>query len=413
MTPRGSHIASGRHITAQDRKDDSSRTEKNKGGREVGRGQRAERVVQIDTLKVLLVAWIIACHALLGYTAIGGWPYDEVNEVVMSPRAEFALSVALGPTGLFVIGTFFFLDGLFAPAEVARHGLRGFSVSRVLRLGLPWLVFMVVIWPAFMWFAYRAASNDISFWQAFRGRQPFLDAGPLWFAQVLMYVSLGYALWRWCWHRYGCALPARITDLHLLAVVAAIALASFTVRLWFPARSQQILDLHLWQWPQCIGMFCLGVMVSGHGWAARVPAGVGRRCGVAVVATFAAMPLMALAGGVSNVARDATPFLGGWRWQALALAAAESVLVVAGSVWLLALAQRWFPTGSRVLKRCGEASYLAFMLQVPVLISLHIAMRPVPLPATGKGLLVGLTAVAGSFALAWLLKTRTALGRQL
>ena len=95
MTPRGSHIASGRHITAQDRKDDSSRTEKNKGGREVGRGQRAERVVQIDTLKVLLVAWIIACHALLGYTAIGGWPYDEVNEVAMSPRAEFALSVAL------------------------------------------------------------------------------------------------------------------------------------------------------------------------------------------------------------------------------------------------------------------------------------------------------------------------------
>ena len=95
----------------------------------------------------------------------------------------------------------------------------------------------------------------------------------------------------------------------------------------------------------------------------------------------------------ADVARDGTPFLGGWHWQALALAAVESTLVMAGSVWLLALAQRWFPTGSRVLKRCGQAWYLALMLQVPVLISLHIAMRPFPLPAAVRGLLVGLTAV--------------------
>ena len=39
----------------------------------------------MDNFKSLLVAWIIGCHALLGYTAIGGWPYDEVNEVTMSP----------------------------------------------------------------------------------------------------------------------------------------------------------------------------------------------------------------------------------------------------------------------------------------------------------------------------------------
>ncbi len=87
--------------------------------------------------------------------------------------------------------------------------------------------------------------------------------------------------------------------------------------------------------------------------------------------------------------------------------------MVGGSVWLLAWAQSSFPTGSRILKRCGQVSYLAFMLQVPVLISLHIAMRPVPVPATVKGLVVGLTAVAVSFALGWLLKSRTALGKVL
>ena len=416
--PGDSLVASGSHNSGKHRDASSLEAPASDGGPpQDGDGHprhSAERVVQIDILKALLVAWIIACHALLGYMVIGGWPYDEVNEVVMSPRAEFALSVALGPTSLFVIGTFFFLAGLFAPSEVTRRGLRGFVVTRVTRLGLPWLVFMLVIWPVFMWFAYRADGHDISPWQAFLGRQPFLDAGPLWFAQILMYVSLGYAVWRWGWRRYGeLVLPARISELLLLAVVAAITLASFTVRLWFPARSQQILDLHLWQWPQCIGMFCIGAMVSGYGWTARVPTGLARNCGVAVVGTLVAIPLIAFAGGVSDVARDGAPFLGGWHWQALALSAVESVLVVAGSVWLLALAQRWFRTGSPVLKRCGEASYLAFMLQVPVLISLHIALRPTPLPATVKGLVVGLTAVAVSFALGWLVKTRTALGKLL
>ena len=35
------------------------------------------RLSAVDNLKALLVAWIIGFHALLGYTAIGGWPYDE------------------------------------------------------------------------------------------------------------------------------------------------------------------------------------------------------------------------------------------------------------------------------------------------------------------------------------------------
>jgi peptidoglycan/LPS O-acetylase OafA/YrhL len=399
---------------ASTRGDGSASTEKIEADGQVGRGHHAGRVAQIDTLKVLLVAWVIACHALVGYTTMGGWPYDEVNEVVMSPRAEFALSITVGPTALFVIGTFFFLAGLFAHTEVGRHGIGGFAVTRVIRLGLPWLVFMLGIWPLFMWFAYRAAGYDISLWEAFLGRQPFLDAGPLWFAQILMYVSLGYALWRWGWRRYGqLAPPARITELHLLAVVAAITLASFIVRLWFPARSQQILDLHLWQWPQCMGMFCLGVMVSGLGWTARVPSRIARNCGLAVLGMFVVLPLIVFATGVTDIARDDVPFLGGWHWQALVLAAVEGVLVVAGSVWLLAWAQSSFPTGSRVLKRCGQVSYLAYMLQVPVLISLHIAMRPAPLPATLKGLLVGLTAVVVSFAMGWLLRSRTALGRVL
>ena len=67
----------------------------------------------------------------------------------------------------------------------------------MVRLGLPWLTFLVLVWPLFMWVAYRAAGHDVQPWETFLDRQPFLDSGPLWFAQVLLYVSIGYALWPW------------------------------------------------------------------------------------------------------------------------------------------------------------------------------------------------------------------------
>lgn len=113
------------------------------------------------------------------------------------PATELALTYLLGPTALFVIGTFFFVSGLLAEFAMARKGPARFAADRLLRLGVPYLVFMALLWPMFMWFAYLVAGHDVSYWWAFTHRQPFLDSGPLWFAEVLLYVSLGYAAWRW------------------------------------------------------------------------------------------------------------------------------------------------------------------------------------------------------------------------
>jgi hypothetical protein len=377
---------------------------------ETSRRAREPRIVQVDNLKSLLVAWIIACHAVLGYTAIGGWPYDEVSEVTLPPMQELLLSVVLGPTGLFVIGTFFFVAGLFAPVEMARHGVSSFVRTRTLRLGVPWLLFTVLVWPLFMWFAYRAAGHQLSYWQVFRGRTPFLDSGPLWFVQVLLYASLGYALWTWRgWGRRFQGMTVR--GVHVIVTAVAITAATFLIRLIFPARSQQVLDLHLWWWPQCIGMFCLGALVSGQRWAERVPAGLARRCGIAVATTIVVVPILAVSAGVTNFSRDGVRFLGGWRPQALAFDIVEATLVVAGSVCLLALAQHRWTSQAPVLAGSARAAYAAFMLQVPVLLSLEIAGRSFDVPPLVKAVLVGTLAVAASFGLGWLLVRRTPLGK--
>jgi hypothetical protein len=80
------------------------------------------RMPYLDNLRTAMVAWIIGGHALLGYTTIGGWQYAEVHEAAFAPLSELVLLAVLGPTALFVIGTFFFLSGLVGEDAMARKG---------------------------------------------------------------------------------------------------------------------------------------------------------------------------------------------------------------------------------------------------------------------------------------------------
>ena len=76
--------------------------------------------------------------------------------------------------------------------------------------------------------------------------------------------------------------------------------------------------------------------------------------------------------------------------------AVEAALVVAGSVWLLGPAQRRLTSRAPLLAGSARAAYAAFMLQVPVLLSLEIAARPFPWPPLVKAVLVGTRTVAAS-----------------
>lgn len=80
----------------------------------------------------------------------------------------------------------------------------------------------------------------------------------------------------------------------------------------------------------------------------------------------------------------------GWHWPPFVFTAGESTLAVFGPVWLLGVAQQrlnWSFRWARPL--ISRSSYGAFMLQGLALIVLAIALRPLPLHAEVKALIVG------------------------
>jgi fucose 4-O-acetylase-like acetyltransferase len=104
------------------------------------------------------------------------------------------------PAALFAMGLFFLISGLVTPGSVSRKGPRTIARDRLIRLGVPLVVWTLVIWPGAIWAAHLAAGETHSFWWQLTHADPVLDTGPMWFVEVLLIYSFAYAAWRY-WRR--------------------------------------------------------------------------------------------------------------------------------------------------------------------------------------------------------------------
>jgi hypothetical protein len=361
-----------------------------------------------DNLKVLLIAGIIAGHAVASYSDLDFWSYSEMREVTLSTVTEIVLLAVAAPFTLVLIPLLFLVAGLLTKPSLDRKGPGAYARDRLLRLGVPFALYVVLLQPLLMYPVHPPGETPQSYWAEFiGGGEQTLDTGPLWFVGVLLIFSLSYAGWMRL-HRGSAPgpAPADVSAGALWALAAAVAIATFLVRLQIPlAGSNRYVSLNLWEWPACLALFALGIRASEHRWAVAVPVRIHRHARAATLAALGAFALFAVL--IAVLDRPADELWGGWRWPALVFVLLESQLVVFGPLWLLAVAQRGL---DRPLRWIGPAvcrsAYGAFVLQGIPLIGLAFALRPLPAPAEVKAVLVAGGSVLASFALAWLLVTR-------
>ncbi|MET9311865.1 acyltransferase family protein [Kribbella sp. NPDC003505] len=359
------------------------------------------RLIYLDNLKVVLIAVIIALHAVLGYAGIvEAWTYSELREVTLNPVVEMTLLVLVSPFGFFLIALLFLVAGLLTPPSYDRKGARRFVTDRLLRLGVPFVVYVFVVQPSLVYaVAHPLGHAPGSFWDEYLGAKRQIDTGPLWFVGVLLIYSLGYAAWRRRGSAHRAARGITLKTLTLTALV--VAPLSFAVRLVYPYGSESgFSDLNLWEWPACVAVFALGVAGSREGWREVVPADTARRSRVLTLFAGGAMAALLLLAGALDAVEEV---LGGLHWLGGLFAVVEAFLTVFGSVWLLSVAQhrlarqyRWGPALSR-------SAYAAFMLQTVFLLALAVVLRPVDLPAEIKAPIVAVGGIGASFGAAWLL----------
>jgi fucose 4-O-acetylase-like acetyltransferase len=374
----------------------------------VRRPPTGERLAYLDNLKTLLIAGIIASHAVMGYATFGSWTYQDVQEVTLSELVEkiyAILFLTLG--GLFLMALFFLVSGLLTEDSLARKGSSRFVSDRLLRLGLPFAFYTLVAWPLLEYSLFGPFLH-VGFWRSVTNTDPVLDNGPMWFVGVLLLYSVALVAWR---RLFPPPAPSEgpLHWGHLVVLALAVGVASFVVRIVLPMDSNQPLGLKLWGWPEYLAMFGLGVAAARRRWLRPVPRAIARRCGIAALASTLVIVIVAVTTDLRGLEQD--EYFGGWGLLALVWAMAEGVLAVSGPIWVLSFVQRHLNGSGRLRWAAARSSYAAFMLQGPVVVALALALRPADLPGDVKALVVATLGIVGSFALAWPLVTRTPLRR--
>ncbi len=141
-------------------------------------------------LRVAAISWVILHHAAQPYGPTGGaWPISDPGNLEW-----FGLLYPLGAA--FGMGLLFFLAGYFLPRAYDRKGTSLFLKERWARIGLPMVLFILVIHiPVVYLIEYSGASAGAfvrSLWDT-GWRDAYLQ---LWFLGNLLFYSSGYVAWR-------------------------------------------------------------------------------------------------------------------------------------------------------------------------------------------------------------------------
>lgn len=344
----------------------------------------------VDTLRVVLIAGVIVVHTATGYVAdFAGFYYDDelVANTVVS--IAFALPALLG--GIFGLGPLFVVAGWFSVRSLARRGPAGFVGSRLLRLGVPLLFFVLVVNPLADYLGNQWDEDD-----SFLGYLAVTEFSVMWFVVALLACSLGYAALRSIRPLTGPRpRPGRRS---LVVGASAIGVGSLAVWQVTTLLDTHLLNVRLGAWTQAAVLFALGVMAAEPGWDGRLSRHTERRLGqVALVGGGLTLLLVSFAG-----ARDEIDVaLGGLNWASASFATLYGVVSVTFSLWCLAWVRRRWPTHGPLMAKAGRGSYATYVLHPVVLVSVMLAFRVVPLGPELKFLIVSVVAVPVCFAVGY------------
>ncbi len=363
----------------------------------------SKRMHFVDYVRVMLTVLVIAHHAGAAYGPTGGgWPVSNLQRTPL-------LGPFFGVNPMFFMGLFFLLAGYFVPAAYERKGAAAFIKGRLVRLGLPVLVFALFVFGPVAYLGQdrqRSFAEFIAYHYENGWQQIYVH---LWFLVHLLVYSLGYALWRRLIKRRSPAaqtVPRPPTHLTLAAFALALAVITWVVRIWYPLDRWVpflfVIPSEIAHLPQYIIMFALGIVAYRGDWLRRLPTATGLVwLGIGLTATVAyyVCDLRVAAFRREIIAT------GGMNWRSAVFCAWEALVCTGLCVGLLVLfRERLNRQPGKLTSAIVGAAYAAYIIHLPLVLGVQAGLDGVALPPFIKFALVTLVVTILSFGIGHLLR---------
>lgn len=353
------------------------------------------RIRFLDDYRALGVFLVVVVHASMGYMAFApSWfPVTEADSSLF-----FSLVVAVLEAPL--IQVFFFISGYFALGSLERYGAAGFLKGKTIRIGIPWVLAVLLLAPPTAYIALYTRSVPttlLEFWVGdFWG--PYYQQSAYWYLGVV-YLFFGVLAGA---HALGYRIREHTADRRrpgftaFFLFWAVTAFGYLALNLLWPIGSwihpAYVLVFQPLRVPMYIGYFLMGMHARRRGWF--TPEGYRPRASVWWPLWGAAASLYLLLQLLVFVFEVGTPPLAhvahAWLFSLLAL-----TTVIGGAV----LSQKTWGRGGRFMTSQSRNAYGIYFVHPLVLYPLAMVFSDLPVSIFIKApVLIVLT-----MALCWLL----------
>lgn len=346
--------------------------------------QNGPKLMYINNLRVLLIIMIVLIHIAITYGASGSWYYHEQNSDLIT-GVLLTLYCAIAQS--FTLGFFFMISGYFTPGSYSRKGPGEFFRDRLVRLGIPFLVYYFLINPFITYTLYvKLMGGKVS-------AQNLFSSGPLWFVEALLIFSIGYHLFGRGDRGDGRKLAAP-QGISLLKYAVLLSFVNFIVRLLFPVGTG-FSNLQFAFFPGYIGFFAVGVIAYRNNWFDTFSEIVGMRWLKISGAGILLFPVLMVMGGAVD---DVTPFMGGLHWQSIIYSTWDAFVGTGLIAGLFVIFRRRYNKQGRTAKILADNTYTVYIIHAPIVIFLSYAIREIHLYPLLKFALAAVIEVSICFA---------------
>ena len=159
-------------------------------------GKATGRLFFVDNLRSVLIVLVILHHLSVIYAA--NTPFYYLEPPHQDTLALIVLVLFQLINQAYFMGLFFLISGYFTPGSFDHKGASLFLKDRLIRLGIPTLIFMFMLSPIASIGIYQMPANLTGIttpltWQQYPG---LIGIGPMWFAVMLLVFDFSYAAWK-------------------------------------------------------------------------------------------------------------------------------------------------------------------------------------------------------------------------
>ena len=356
------------------------------------------RLLFLDNIKVLFTILVIFQHARVTYAGSGWWYYIESNPIDTFSLIFFISVTAIG--GLFqssLMGLFFLMGGYFTPRSYDRKGGPSFWKERLMRLGIPLLLYVLLINPIM----YYVLSNlGIQPWSTFPSLQgsflnyylirlqslessiKFLtDTGPMWFLYVLLIFTAGYTLWRQITKIDS--IKRRIPEelpiprfIYLLLISIGLGCVTFLVRLVSPIDKFP-LGIPLGFIIQYAMMFSVGVIALRYDWFEKMSKDHIKIWSITIAVAFVLLSLYWFL--FLGVDADLSVALGGPTLAAFLFAVVDNIICMGMIFILIPIFYARFNQQGPVLRNLSASAFFMYLIHPPILVLVSLGFASINL----------------------------------